>query len=56
MVVLGGFLKLKPLVAPEYLRKGLEKSLPARHHKLIPENEKAVEIGKSLLKPVIVLN
>lgn len=56
MIVLGGFLKLKPLVAPEFLRKGLEKSLPARHHKLIPENEKAVEIGKSLLKPVQVLN
>lgn len=56
MIVLGGFLKLKPLVAPEYLRKGLEKSLPARHHKLIPDNEKAVEIGKSLLKPVLVVN
>ena len=55
MIVLGGFLKLKPLVAPEFLRKGLEKSLPARHHKLIPENEKAVEIGKSLLKPVQIL-
>ena len=48
--------KLKPLVAPEFLKKGLEKSLPARHHNMIPENEKAVEIGKSLLKPVIVLN
>ncbi len=56
MVVLGGFLKLKPLVASEYLHKGLQKSLPARHHNLIPENEKAVEIGKTLLKPVLVLN
>jgi len=56
MIVLGGFLKLKPLVAPEFIHKGLEKSLPARHHKLIPENEKAVEIGKDLLKPVHVIN
>lgn len=56
MIVLGGFLKLKPLVGPEFLHKGLEKSLPARHHKLIPENEKAVEIGKALLKPIQVLN
>ncbi len=56
MIVLGGFLKLKPLVGPEFLHKGLEKSLPAWHHKLIPENEKAVEIGKKLLKPVQVLN
>ena len=56
MIVLGGFLKLKPLVAPEYIHKGLEKSLPARHHKLIPENEKAIEIGKTLIQGVQVLN
>ena len=56
MIVLGGFLKLKPLVNPENIRKGLEKSLPARHHNLIPDNEKAVEIGKKLLVPVNVLN
>ncbi|MCK9219020.1 MAG: 2-oxoacid:acceptor oxidoreductase family protein [Bacteroidales bacterium] len=55
MIVLGGFLKLKPLVSPEYLHKGLEKSLPERHHKLIPENEKAVEIGMKLLKAVQVI-
>lgn len=55
MIVLGGFLKLKPLVAPEFLHKGLEKSLPARHHNLIPDNEKAVEIGKGLLKPMSIL-
>jgi len=56
MIVLGGFLKLKPLVAPEFIHKGLEKSLPARHHNLIPDNEKAIEIGKGLLKPILVLN
>lgn len=56
MIVLGGFLKLKPLVAPEFIHKGLEKSLPARHHNLIPDNEKAIEIGKGLLKPLNVLN
>ncbi len=52
MIVLGGFLKIKPLVKSEFIRKGLEKSLPARHHGLIPENEKAVEIGKDLIKAV----
>jgi 2-oxoglutarate ferredoxin oxidoreductase subunit gamma len=56
MIVLGGFLKLKPLVAPEYIHKGLEKSLPARHHALIPENEKAIEIGKELLQAVHLVN
>ena len=52
MIVLGGFLKIKPLIEPEFIHKGLEKSLPARHHKLIPENEKAIEIGKGLIKAV----
>jgi len=52
MIVLGGFLKLKPLIEPEFIHKGLEKSLPARHHNLIPENEKAIEIGKELIKAV----
>ena len=28
MIVLGAFLKIKPLVAPENIHKGLEKSLP----------------------------
>jgi 2-oxoglutarate ferredoxin oxidoreductase subunit gamma len=56
MIVLGGFLKLKPLVAPEFIHKGLEKSLPSRHHNMIPDNEKAIEIGKGLLKPLNVLN
>lgn len=55
MIVLGGFLKLKPLVDPEYIHKGLEKSLPKRHHNLIPENEKAIERGKEIIQPVNVL-
>jgi 2-oxoglutarate ferredoxin oxidoreductase subunit gamma len=52
MIVLGGYLKIKPILSMEYIHKGLEKSLPARHHKLIPENEKAIEIGKELINPV----
>jgi 2-oxoglutarate ferredoxin oxidoreductase subunit gamma len=55
MIMLGGLLKLKPLVTEEFLKKGLEKSLPPRHHDLIPENIKAVEIGKDLMKPYHVL-
>lgn len=52
MIVLGGFLKLKPIVDPEFIHKGLEKSLPERHHNLIPQNEEAIEIGKKLIKEV----
>ena len=55
MVVLGGFLKLKPVVGSEFIHKGLEKSLPERHHNLIPQNEQAIELGKGLIEPVHVL-
>jgi len=55
MVVLGGFLKLKPIVGSEFIHKGLEKSLPARHHNLIPQNEEAIEIGKGLIQAVHTL-
>lgn len=55
MVVLGGFLKLKPVVGSEFIHKGLEKSLPERHHGLIPQNEEAIELGKGLIEAVQVL-
>jgi 2-oxoglutarate ferredoxin oxidoreductase subunit gamma len=45
MVVLGAFLKLKPIVKMEKVIKGLKKSIPERHHHLIPMNEKAIERG-----------
>jgi len=45
MIVLGGFLKLKPIVKMDSVHKGLEKSLPERHHHLIPLNEKAIQVG-----------
>jgi 2-oxoglutarate ferredoxin oxidoreductase subunit gamma len=55
MIVLGGYLKIKPILSMEYIHKGLEKSLPPRHHKLIPENEKAIEVGKELITPFHVV-
>ena len=55
MIVLGGFLKLKPIVGSEFIHKGLEKSLPARHHNLIPQNEEAIELGKTLIEAVHTL-
>jgi 2-oxoglutarate ferredoxin oxidoreductase subunit gamma len=45
MIVLGAFLKVKPIVKTENVEKGLEKSLPERHHKLIPMNLDAVKVG-----------
>jgi len=56
MMVLGGFLKIKPVVSEEYIKKGLEKSLPTRHHHLIPENLEAVGIGKEIIKAIQLVN
>jgi len=52
MIMLGGFLKIKPIVNPEFIEKGLQKALPERHHGLIPENLKAIECGNEILKPI----
>ncbi|MBT3210089.1 MAG: 2-oxoacid:acceptor oxidoreductase family protein [Bacteroidetes bacterium] len=45
MIVLGAYLKIKPIVKMENVIKGLKKSLPERYHKLIPLNESAIKMG-----------
>lgn len=51
MVVMGALLEAMPYKLPmENVLKGLKKSLPERHHSLIPMNEEAIEKGKTLLK------
>jgi 2-oxoglutarate ferredoxin oxidoreductase subunit gamma len=45
MVILGAFLKIKPIVKLENVISGLKKSIPERYHKLIPMNEKALKAG-----------
>ena len=52
MIVLGAFLQAKPVIKMENVKKGLEKSLPERHHKLIPLNLKAIEVGQANLEVV----
>lgn len=56
MVVLGGFLKVKPVVQLENVIKGLKKSLPERYHKLIPMNEDALTTGIKNVVAVHQLN
>ena len=53
MIILGGFLKVKPIVKLDNVEKGLQKSLPARHHKMIPMNIEAIQMG---MKHVDVVN
>ncbi len=45
MIVLGAYLKIKPIVKLDNVIRGLKKSLPERYHKLIPLNEDAITIG-----------
>ena len=50
MVVLGALLKIKNLLPIESVIKGLKKTLPERHHHLIPMNEDAINRGMNLVK------
>jgi 2-oxoglutarate ferredoxin oxidoreductase subunit gamma len=52
MIVLGGFLKVKPVLSIENVIKGLKKSLPERYHKLIPENEKSLLRGAEIVQEI----
>lgn len=50
MIILGGVLKVHPFVKLESVVEGLRKSLPERHHKLIPMNEEAIKVGMEVVK------
>ncbi len=52
MIMLGGFLKIKPVLSMENVIRGLKKSLPERYHKLIPENEKSLLRGAEIIKEI----
>lgn len=49
MVVLGSFLKKNPIVTINNVIAALKKTLPERHHKLIPLNEQAIQKGMELI-------
>lgn len=50
MIVLGALLKVCPVVSTKGLEKALYKSLPERHHNMIPLNMQAVEEGMKLIE------
>lgn len=52
MLILGAYLKVKPVVKLENVQKGLEKSLPTRHHNLIPMNIKAIQTGMDKVETI----
>ena len=50
MIVLGGLLKIVPMLSLENVMKGLKESLPERHHGLLPMNEKAILRGMEIIE------
>ncbi len=52
MIVLGGFLKVRPIVKHQNIIKGLKNSLPKRYHNLIPLNEAAILKGMEIIEEV----
>ena len=49
MILLGALLKLRPVVPVDAVLRGLKKTLPARHHHLLPLNDHALLKGMSLV-------
>jgi len=52
MIMLGAYLKVRPLVELENVMKGLKKSLPERYHHMLPMNEEAFMIGSSIVHEI----
>jgi len=52
MIVLGGYLKIKPIVKMENVVAGIKKSLPERYHHLVAMNEKAIVRGTEIVKQI----
>lgn len=50
MIVLGGLLKIAPMVQLENVMEGLKKSLPERHHHLLPINKEAILRGMEIIQ------
>ena len=49
MIILGGLLRISPMVELENVMKGLKESLPERHPKLLPMNEQAILRGMEIV-------
>ncbi|MBO4907389.1 MAG: 2-oxoacid:acceptor oxidoreductase family protein [Bacteroidaceae bacterium] len=52
MIVLGGLLSIYKFIKPEMVLKALRKTLPERHHHLIPANEEALRKGMEIIKKI----
>ena len=51
-MILGGYLKVRPVVEMENVMVGLKKSLPERAWKMLPANEEAIRHGGEIIRKV----
>jgi 2-oxoglutarate ferredoxin oxidoreductase subunit gamma len=52
MIMLGGFLKKKPIIEIKNIIEGIKKVLPERYHHLLPLNEGALKRGMEMVEEV----
>ena len=50
MIILGALLKVSPIVSIDSVMTSLKKTLPERHHHLLPANHEAILRGMELIK------
>lgn len=50
MIIVGGLLKISPMVKLENVMLGLKESIPERHHHLLPINEQAILRGMEIIR------
>jgi len=53
MIILGAFLKIKPILSLEKILEGLKEVLPERYHHLLPLNESAIKKGMELAESAL---
>ena len=51
-MILGGYLKVRPIVDMDNVMTGLKKSLPERAWSLLPQNEEAIRHGGEIIRRV----
>ncbi|MCB0729918.1 MAG: 2-oxoacid:acceptor oxidoreductase family protein [Ignavibacteriae bacterium] len=56
MIMLGGFLKKKPIIELNNILEGLKKVLPERYHNLLPLNEQALKRGMEMVEEASVIS
>jgi len=56
MIILGSFLKIKPIISMEKILEGLKLVLPERYHNLLPLNESAIRRGMELAEAAVEVN